>query len=109
MRDPLVWEATLRRVASAAEGLGLAVVGATVSSLPGPSGNIEFFLHLRAGADPAAAAAPSLDRAVAGALDDARRLRGRTAPDAGDAEGSDEAGDAIEATAEAAEADGARE
>ncbi|GHJ38574.1 TlyA family RNA methyltransferase [Streptomyces sp. TS71-3] len=50
-------------VARQAEGLGLGVEGVTASPLPGPSGNVEYFLWLRAGApvlDPA-----DVDRAVA--------------------------------------------
>jgi 23S rRNA (cytidine1920-2'-O)/16S rRNA (cytidine1409-2'-O)-methyltransferase len=34
-------------VAAAAWGLGLGVAGVAVSPLPGPSGNVEFFLWLR--------------------------------------------------------------
>jgi 23S rRNA (cytidine1920-2'-O)/16S rRNA (cytidine1409-2'-O)-methyltransferase len=52
----------IRTVAAAAAGLGLGVLGLTASPLPGPSGNVEYFLWLRRGApalDPAAA-----DRAV---------------------------------------------
>ncbi len=50
-------------VARQAGGLGLGVLGVTASPLPGPSGNVEYFLWLRAGApapDPA-----EVDRAVA--------------------------------------------
>jgi 23S rRNA (cytidine1920-2'-O)/16S rRNA (cytidine1409-2'-O)-methyltransferase len=50
-------------VAGKAWGLGLGVKGVTASPLPGPSGNVEYFLWLRSGApelDPAEA-----DRAVA--------------------------------------------
>jgi 23S rRNA (cytidine1920-2'-O)/16S rRNA (cytidine1409-2'-O)-methyltransferase len=50
-------------VAEQAAGLGLGVLGVTASPLPGPSGNVEYFLWLRAGApalDPA-----EVDRAVA--------------------------------------------
>jgi 23S rRNA (cytidine1920-2'-O)/16S rRNA (cytidine1409-2'-O)-methyltransferase len=50
-------------VARQAGGLGLGVLGVTASPLPGPSGNVEYFLWLRAGApapDPA-----DIDRAVA--------------------------------------------
>ncbi|ANY08798.1 TlyA family RNA methyltransferase [Pseudonocardia sp. HH130630-07] len=43
----------LREVADAAAALGLHLLDATASPLPGPSGNVEYFLHLRrpAGAD----------------------------------------------------------
>ncbi|MFI5804284.1 TlyA family RNA methyltransferase [Streptomyces sp. NPDC051561] len=53
----------VRNVARQAWGLGLGVQGVTASPLPGPSGNVEYFLWLRAGApelDPA-----DVDRAVA--------------------------------------------
>lgn len=53
----------VRTVAGQAGGLGLGVLGVTASPLPGPSGNVEYFLWLRAGApelDPA-----DVDRAVA--------------------------------------------
>ncbi|MGW1975247.1 TlyA family RNA methyltransferase [Streptomyces sp. NPDC001889] len=54
---------TVRTVAGQAAELGLGVLGVTASPLPGPSGNVEYFLWLRAGApelDPA-----DVDRAVA--------------------------------------------
>ncbi|MCQ4213422.1 MULTISPECIES: TlyA family RNA methyltransferase [Streptomyces] len=53
----------VRGVAAQAWKLGLGVRGVTASPLPGPSGNVEYFLWLRAGApelDPA-----DVDRAVA--------------------------------------------
>ena len=53
----------VRQVAERAAGLGLGTAGVVASPLPGPSGNVEYFLWLRAGApepDPAA-----VDRAVA--------------------------------------------
>ncbi|MBZ2410057.1 TlyA family RNA methyltransferase [Streptomyces sp. L06] len=52
----------VRTVAGHAAELGLGVLGVTASPLPGPSGNVEYFLWLRAGApalDPA-----DVDRAV---------------------------------------------
>ncbi|MEN8653160.1 TlyA family RNA methyltransferase [Streptomyces sp. 21So2-11] len=54
---------TVRAVARRAWALGLGVRGVTASPLPGPSGNVEYFLWLRAGApelDP-----EDVDRAVA--------------------------------------------
>ena len=49
VRDPLLRaEAVLDVVASAA-GLGLRLHGVTASPLPGPSGNVEFFVWLRRG------------------------------------------------------------
>ncbi|POX36600.1 16S/23S rRNA (cytidine-2'-O)-methyltransferase [Streptomyces sp. Ru73] len=53
----------VRTVGERAAELGLGVLGVTASPLPGPSGNVEYFLWLRAGApalDPA-----DVDRAVA--------------------------------------------
>jgi 23S rRNA (cytidine1920-2'-O)/16S rRNA (cytidine1409-2'-O)-methyltransferase len=44
--------AAVRRVAGAASGLGLGVLGVTASPLPGPAGNVEYFLWLRRGAPP---------------------------------------------------------
>ena len=51
VRDPEAWAAAMRRVAGAAGALGLGLRGAGPSPLPGPSGNVEFFLWLRAGPD----------------------------------------------------------
>jgi 23S rRNA (cytidine1920-2'-O)/16S rRNA (cytidine1409-2'-O)-methyltransferase len=50
VRDPEVWSTAIHRVVAAAAELGLGLRDACVSPLPGPSGNIEFFVHLRAGA-----------------------------------------------------------
>jgi 23S rRNA (cytidine1920-2'-O)/16S rRNA (cytidine1409-2'-O)-methyltransferase len=53
----------VQNVARQAWELGLGVLGVTASPLPGPSGNVEYFLWLRAGApelDP-----EDVDRAVA--------------------------------------------
>src|SRR4051812_24301050 len=50
-------------VAAAAAELGLGVAGVTASPLPGPSGNVEFFVWFRRGAPPADRAA--IERVVA--------------------------------------------
>jgi 23S rRNA (cytidine1920-2'-O)/16S rRNA (cytidine1409-2'-O)-methyltransferase len=50
VRDPAVRASTVRRVAQQAAELGLGVKGVVASPLPGPSGNVEYFLWLRAGA-----------------------------------------------------------
>ncbi len=63
VRDPELRAAAVREVAGHAETLGLGTCGVTASPLPGPSGNVEYFLWLRAGAPPLVAA--DLDRAVA--------------------------------------------
>jgi 23S rRNA (cytidine1920-2'-O)/16S rRNA (cytidine1409-2'-O)-methyltransferase len=52
VRDPEARAAAVRRVAAQAAELGLGVQGVVASPLPGPSGNVEFFLWLRAGAPP---------------------------------------------------------
>ncbi len=63
VRDPAVWGVALDRVQSQAESLQLVVRAGTVSPLPGPSGNIEFFLWLR---DDGAAAWPQLRERLLG-------------------------------------------
>ncbi|MTE18414.1 TlyA family rRNA (cytidine-2'-O)-methyltransferase [Streptomyces sp. TRM43335] len=63
VRSPALRAEAVRTVAGQAFGLGFGVLGVTASPLPGPSGNVEYFLWLRAGApelDPA-----DVDRAVA--------------------------------------------
>jgi 23S rRNA (cytidine1920-2'-O)/16S rRNA (cytidine1409-2'-O)-methyltransferase len=63
VRDPALRAEAVRGVAAAAADLGLGVRGVVASPLPGPSGNVEYFLHLPAGAPPLDEAA--LERAVA--------------------------------------------
>jgi 23S rRNA (cytidine1920-2'-O)/16S rRNA (cytidine1409-2'-O)-methyltransferase len=52
VRDPADRADAVRKVAAAAAGLGLGVLGVTASPLPGPAGNVEYFLWLRSGAPP---------------------------------------------------------
>jgi 23S rRNA (cytidine1920-2'-O)/16S rRNA (cytidine1409-2'-O)-methyltransferase len=52
VRDPALRSDTVRRIAAAALDLGLGTAGVVASPLPGPSGNVEYFLHLRRGAEP---------------------------------------------------------
>ncbi len=47
VRDPALRAETVREVAAAAAKLGLRTMGVTASPLPGPSGNVEYFLWLR--------------------------------------------------------------
>ncbi len=47
VREPALRLAALRGVATAARELGWGLAGAVASPLPGPSGNVEFFLCLR--------------------------------------------------------------
>lgn len=63
VRSPELRAETVRTVARKAAELGLGTRGVTASPLPGPAGNVEYFLWLTAGApevDPA-----DVDRAVA--------------------------------------------
>ncbi|MGB8652175.1 MAG: TlyA family RNA methyltransferase [Mycobacteriales bacterium] len=62
VRDPQTRASAVRRVAAQAAELGLGVRGVVASPLPGPSGNVEYFLWLRAGAPPLVEA--DLQRAV---------------------------------------------
>jgi 23S rRNA (cytidine1920-2'-O)/16S rRNA (cytidine1409-2'-O)-methyltransferase len=62
VRDPALRSQAVRKIADAAAQLGLGVAGVTASPLPGPAGNVEYFLWLRAGAPDLEPAA--LDRAV---------------------------------------------
>ena len=52
VRDPQVRATAVAGVAAAAGALGLGVRGVVASPLPGPAGNVEYFLWLRAGAPP---------------------------------------------------------
>ncbi len=63
VKDPAVRSAAVASVAAAAGDLGLGVAGVTASPLPGPSGNVEYFLWLRRGAP--ALAADLLAHAIA--------------------------------------------
>jgi 23S rRNA (cytidine1920-2'-O)/16S rRNA (cytidine1409-2'-O)-methyltransferase len=52
VRSPEDRADAVRTVAAAAAALGLGVLGVTASPLPGPSGNVEYFVWFRAGAPP---------------------------------------------------------
>ncbi len=52
VRDPEARADAVRAVAAAAAGLGLGVRGITASPLPGPAGNVEYFIWLRRGCPP---------------------------------------------------------
>ena len=52
VRDPAHREAAVLGVARAAAELGWGTAGVVASPLPGPAGNVEFFLHLRHDAGP---------------------------------------------------------
>jgi 23S rRNA (cytidine1920-2'-O)/16S rRNA (cytidine1409-2'-O)-methyltransferase len=53
VRDPGLRATAVLDVAGYAAGLGFGVAGVVASPLPGPSGNVEFFLWLRRDAPPA--------------------------------------------------------
>jgi 23S rRNA (cytidine1920-2'-O)/16S rRNA (cytidine1409-2'-O)-methyltransferase len=53
VREPVLRAGAVLAVATAARELGLGLAGVVASELPGPSGNVEFFLWLRRGAPPA--------------------------------------------------------
>jgi 23S rRNA (cytidine1920-2'-O)/16S rRNA (cytidine1409-2'-O)-methyltransferase len=63
VRDPALRAAAVADVAAAALTIGLGARGIVASPLPGPSGNVEYFLWLRRGAPPLDQAA--LERAIA--------------------------------------------
>jgi 23S rRNA (cytidine1920-2'-O)/16S rRNA (cytidine1409-2'-O)-methyltransferase len=52
VRDAADRSASVRRVTEAAAQLSLGVLGVTASPLPGPAGNVEYFVWLRRGAPP---------------------------------------------------------
>jgi len=52
VRDTTDRSAAVEKVAGAAAELRLGVRGITASPLPGPAGNVEYFLWLRRGAPP---------------------------------------------------------
>lgn len=52
VRDPALREEAVSSIADMALDLGWTVVGVAASRLPGPSGNVEYFLHLRRGSQP---------------------------------------------------------
>ncbi|MEU4789439.1 TlyA family RNA methyltransferase [Micromonospora tulbaghiae] len=64
VRDPALRAEAVLDVATAAAGLGLGLAGVAASPLPGPSGNVEFFVWLRGDAP---AADPERVRAVVAA------------------------------------------
>ena len=52
VREPGLRASAVRAVAETSSGVGLGVAGVTASPLPGPSGNVEYFLWLRRDAGP---------------------------------------------------------
>lgn len=70
VRDPQLRAWAVRHVADAAARLGAGVLTVVPSPLPGPSGNVEYFLHLRCGAhgDPVAVPDGDLDEVIEAAV-----------------------------------------
>lgn len=62
VRDPELRKAAVLDVAESAYEVGLGTMGVTASPLPGPAGNVEYFLWLRRGAPEINAS--DLDRAI---------------------------------------------
>lgn len=52
VRDPVLRSEAVRRIATAGHEQGLGVAGVVASPLPGPRGNVEYFLWLARGAGP---------------------------------------------------------
>jgi 23S rRNA (cytidine1920-2'-O)/16S rRNA (cytidine1409-2'-O)-methyltransferase len=52
VRDPSLHEKVVERISRFCEGLGLRIRGVVESSLLGPKGNKEFFIHLEKGSSP---------------------------------------------------------
>ncbi len=63
VRDPLLRKSAVKEVADAAFEMGLGCEGVVASTLPGPSGNVEYFLWLKRGSSEISEAA--LDAAIA--------------------------------------------
>ena len=63
VRDPLLRKAAVKEVADAALEMGRGCEGVVASSLPGPSGNVEYFLWLKEGST--AISEEALDAAIA--------------------------------------------
>jgi 23S rRNA (cytidine1920-2'-O)/16S rRNA (cytidine1409-2'-O)-methyltransferase len=74
VRDTQDRSASIEKVCGAAAGLGLGVRGITASPLPGPAGNVEYFVWLRRGAPPLDPA--MVQRAITGGPRGVRGARG---------------------------------
>ncbi len=65
VRDPEAWRSALEGVRAALAEHGLPSVGAMASPVMGPAGNVEFFLHARAGGDASAELGAAVDEGIA--------------------------------------------
>lgn len=62
VRDPALHASAVAAVACSAREAGLAICAVAASPLPGPAGNVEYFLHMKAGIDDVLG--DSLDEAI---------------------------------------------
>jgi 23S rRNA (cytidine1920-2'-O)/16S rRNA (cytidine1409-2'-O)-methyltransferase len=69
IRDPSVWQRTIRAAAGALEDAGAAIMEVMVSPIRGGEGNVEFLLHARL-ADPPPEPTSSVDELSAMVVDD---------------------------------------
>jgi 23S rRNA (cytidine1920-2'-O)/16S rRNA (cytidine1409-2'-O)-methyltransferase len=71
VRDPRIWRSAIDGVIAATRHAGAAPVDVAASTLPGPAGNVEFFLHAMLGGDEAAR---DVGTAIDAAMRDAETL-----------------------------------
>ena len=76
VRDPEVWRQALGDVTSALQSAGTGIMGAMVSPLTGPAGNVEFLVHARKG--PVPADEDVVDRLLEAAVSEAVARRSAT-------------------------------
>ena len=69
IRDPIVWQRTIRAAAGALEDAGAAIMEVMVSPIRGGEGNVEFLVHARV-ADPPPEPTSSVDELSAMVVDD---------------------------------------
>jgi 23S rRNA (cytidine1920-2'-O)/16S rRNA (cytidine1409-2'-O)-methyltransferase len=74
VRDPEVWRSALEGVTSALVAAGTGIMGAMVSPLTGPAGNVEFLVHARKGS--AGAAPMDVGRLLSDTVDEAVSRQG---------------------------------
>ena len=64
VRDPELRSLAVRQVADALQSAGVGVLGVVASPLPGPSGNVEYFVWARRGVELSSSLDPMIARAV---------------------------------------------
>jgi 23S rRNA (cytidine1920-2'-O)/16S rRNA (cytidine1409-2'-O)-methyltransferase len=78
VKDPGEWQLALEKVTSALQAAGTGIMGAMVSPLTGPAGNVEFLVHARKGV--ATVDGVAMQRLLEGAVADAVARRDSTGP-----------------------------